>query len=53
MTAMGLPPLSWAAARAQQQELPHKTLSVPPPLKDTNYFLQFSAPTEINNVGQT
>lgn len=44
--AVGLPSLSWAAVRAQQQELPHKTLSMTPPLKDDNYFLQFSAPTE-------
>lgn len=36
--AVGLPLLSWAAGRAQQQELPHKTLSIPPPLKSTNYF---------------
>lgn len=51
--AVGLPPFSWAAAGAQQQEPPHKTLSMPSPLKDTNYFSQFSAPTEINNAGQT
>lgn len=51
--AVGPPPFSWAAVRAQQQESPHKTLSTPPPLKDTNYFLQLSAPTEINNAGQT
>lgn len=51
--AVGLSPFSWAAVREQQQEPLHKALSMPSPLKDTNYFLQFSAPTEINNAGQT
>lgn len=34
--AVGLPLLSWAAVRAQQQDLTHKTLSMPSPSKDTD-----------------